>query len=133
MAQAPFLQKQIIVLNASADLIEIKKTTVKYLCHFRVSFKMSNSSSLPMDTSRSAQTRIACFSSLPPPPHCPSSVTRVNISPLLSCRACPTCSNFLGLVQGIMGLRELLAKMTRQFKTIIKLTGCHSWCISLPV
>lgn len=32
--------------------------------------------------------------------------------------ACPTCSDFLNLVQGIMDLQELLAKMTLKVKTM---------------
>ncbi|KAH0620833.1 hypothetical protein JD844_021643, partial [Phrynosoma platyrhinos] len=32
-------------------------------------------------------------------------------------RTCPTCSDFLSLVQGIMDLQELLAKMTAKVST----------------
>ncbi|OXB59591.1 hypothetical protein ASZ78_010105 [Callipepla squamata] len=32
-------------------------------------------------------------------------------------RTCPTCSDFLSLVQGIMDLQELLAKMTAKVGT----------------
>uniref|UniRef100_A0A671VFU5 Neural EGFL like 1 n=1 Tax=Sparus aurata TaxID=8175 RepID=A0A671VFU5_SPAAU len=43
--------------------------------------------------------------------------------------ACPTCSDFLSLVQGIMDLQELLAKMTLKLNyaesRLTQLEGCH--------
>uniref|UniRef100_A0AAQ5YNU9 Neural EGFL like 1 n=1 Tax=Amphiprion ocellaris TaxID=80972 RepID=A0AAQ5YNU9_AMPOC len=44
-------------------------------------------------------------------------------------RTCPTCSDFLSLVQGIMDLQELLAKMTLKLNyaesRLTQLEGCH--------
>ncbi|MEQ2187995.1 Protein kinase C-binding protein nell1 [Goodea atripinnis] len=44
-------------------------------------------------------------------------------------RTCPTCSDFLSLVQGIMDLQELLAKMTLKLNyaesRLTHLEGCH--------
>ncbi|KAI4896384.1 hypothetical protein NFI96_019954, partial [Prochilodus magdalenae] len=44
-------------------------------------------------------------------------------------RTCPTCSDFLSLVQGIMDLQELLAKMTLKLNyaesRLSQLEGCH--------
>ncbi|XP_053304978.1 protein kinase C-binding protein NELL1 isoform X2 [Spea bombifrons] len=44
-------------------------------------------------------------------------------------RTCPTCSDFLSLVQGIMDLQELLAKMTAKLNyaetRLSQLEGCH--------
>ncbi|KAJ7986196.1 hypothetical protein DPEC_G00348270 [Dallia pectoralis] len=44
-------------------------------------------------------------------------------------RTCPTCSDFLSLVQGIMDLQELLAKMTQKLNyaesRLTQLEGCH--------
>uniref|UniRef100_A0A665UPZ8 Neural EGFL like 1 n=1 Tax=Echeneis naucrates TaxID=173247 RepID=A0A665UPZ8_ECHNA len=56
------------------------------------------------------------------------------LSPLFWCflflrLACPTCSDFLSLVQGIMDLQELLAKMTLKLNyaesRLTQLEGCH--------
>ncbi|KAJ3592932.1 hypothetical protein NHX12_005270, partial [Muraenolepis orangiensis] len=44
-------------------------------------------------------------------------------------RTCPTCSDFLSLVQGIMDLQEVLAKMTLKLNyaesRLTQLEGCH--------
>ncbi|KAF4083542.1 hypothetical protein AMELA_G00143170 [Ameiurus melas] len=56
---------------------------------------------------------------------CPS----LNRSKYKSLKACPTCSDFLSLVQGIMDLQELLAKMTLKLNyaesRLSQLENCH--------
>uniref|UniRef100_A0A672GEV1 Neural EGFL like 1 n=1 Tax=Salarias fasciatus TaxID=181472 RepID=A0A672GEV1_SALFA len=51
------------------------------------------------------------------------------VSPQRRCTPCPTCSDFLSLVQGIMDLQDLLAKMTLKLNyaesRLTQLEGCH--------
>uniref|UniRef100_A0AAR2LEW7 Neural EGFL like 1 n=1 Tax=Pygocentrus nattereri TaxID=42514 RepID=A0AAR2LEW7_PYGNA len=53
----------------------------------------------------------------------------LSLSLALALSPCPTCSDFLSLVQGIMDLQELLAKMTLKLNyaesRLSQLEGCH--------